>query len=122
MFRWLTKRRNEAGAGEAAKPILWLEELRNQEIAVVFKHSRSCPVSWAARNQVDRFAANHSCVPVYTVTVQEERGLSGRIAEQTGIRHESPQVIVFHRGAVVAHASHGEVTADYLDGFVKGGV
>lgn len=91
-----------------------LTEFLQQEVAVVFKHSQTCPVSWMAKRQVDEFVQHHPEVPLYTVIVQKDRQLSNRIAEQTGVRHESPQVLVFRRGQVVTDASHSEVTTQYL--------
>jgi bacillithiol system protein YtxJ len=89
-------------------------EFIGKEVAVVFKHSQTCPVSWMAKRHVDEFLHAHPEVPLYTLIVQKERELSNQIASATGIRHESPQVLVFRKGQVVADASHGEVTAQYL--------
>jgi hypothetical protein len=74
-----------------------VQELLREDLAVVFKHSTACPVA-----------------PVYLVPVIKERPFSQRIAAETGVRHESPQVIVLRKGAVVATASHGDITADEL--------
>jgi len=85
-----------------------------QNLAIVFKHSQTCPVSWMANQQVQGFIQAHPEVPIYTLIVQKERGLSNQIAEVTGIRHESPQILVFRQGQVVADASHAEITTQYL--------
>ena len=121
MFSWLT-----GGAGKppvaAAAPgeRATLDSIRAADVAVVFKHSRSCPVSWFANTQVRQFTASHPEVPLYTVLVQEDRDLSRDIAEWTGVRHESPQVILLMRGNVVSSASHDGVTAEYLASAFKG--
>jgi bacillithiol system protein YtxJ len=44
------------------------------------------------------------------MVVQQNRDLSALIAEETGIRHETPQVILFRRGEAAWSASHGAVT------------
>jgi bacillithiol system protein YtxJ len=85
-----------------------------QDVAVVFKHSQTCPVSWMADRHVQKFIQAHPEIPFYTVIVQKERGLSNKVAELTGIRHESPQILVFRQGQVVADASHGDITTQYL--------
>jgi bacillithiol system protein YtxJ len=85
-----------------------------QDVAVVFKHSETCPVSWMAKRQVDEFVRHHPEVPLRVVIVQKERQLSNRVAAETGIRHESPQVLVFRRGQVTEDASHAEVTSQFL--------
>jgi bacillithiol system protein YtxJ len=88
--------------------------LLEMEMAVVFKHSQTCPVSWAAQRRVNQFAADHPTVPLYTVIVQKNRELSNQLAASTGVRHESPQVLVFRRGSVTSHTSHEQITVDYL--------
>ncbi len=111
-------------SGEAddapAKGSLDLEAIKQEACAVLFKHSRTCPVSFMAQAQVKRFAAQHPEVPVYTLVVQDDRELSRQVVEWTGIRHESPQVFVLRRGTVVASASHEGVTAGYLAETVRG--
>ena len=49
-------------------------------------------------------------MPCWEMVVQQNRGLSALIAEETGIRHETPQVILFRRGKATWSASHGAVT------------
>jgi bacillithiol system protein YtxJ len=91
-----------------------LDELLRDELVILFKHSTACPVSWAAHSQVTRFLKVHPEARVRMVAVIKERPLSQKIAAVTGIRHESPQVIVLRRGEVVGSASHGEITVDTL--------
>ena len=78
---------------------------------VLFKHSAWCGVSATARRRLADFAAAGE-VPVYEVVVQEARAISNAIAEQFGIRHETPQVIVVRGGEAVYHASHGRIHPD----------
>ena len=48
------------------------------------------------------------------VLVQEDRPLSLVVAERTGVRHESPQVICLVGGRAAGRASHREITAATL--------
>ncbi|MCX6587524.1 MAG: bacillithiol system redox-active protein YtxJ [Acidobacteria bacterium] len=98
----------------AATPQPLPANLLEQELAVVFKHSQTCPVSWAAQRRVNQFAADHPSVSLYTVIVQKNRELSNQLAASTGVRHESPQILVFRRGNVTSHTSHEQITVDYL--------
>ena len=81
---------------------------------MVFKHSPTCPVSLYAHQEVIRFRASKPEVPVYLVSVRRRREVAQHIADQTGVTHESPQILVFRRGEVIAAASHEEITADWL--------
>ena len=80
---------------------------RSQEQPVViFKHSITCPVSSAAYFEMEQFAGE-----VVLVEVQRARELSREIEKRTGIRHESPQVLVLEYGKVIWNASHFKVKA-----------
>ena len=122
MLKWLTRSREPDKPHEEPKPRatepqklpLDLARLAEQDLVVVFKHSTACPVSYAADREMNGFMARHPEVPVQKVLVREQRDLSRQIAEWTGVRHESPQIIVLRKGTVAAEASHGDVTEDYL--------
>ncbi len=81
-----------------------------QEPVVLYKHSATCGTSYRARREIQRLTEPGD-PPVYEVVVQQARALSGKIAQDLGVRHASPQVIVLHRGRPVFDASHGRVTA-----------
>ncbi len=54
------------------------------------------------------------------IRVVEARGASDLVAERTGLRHESPQVILFRDGSPVFEANNWGITQDVLaDAFVK---
>lgn len=110
MFSWWSKHQ-DVPERESKADLARLQEL---DTAILFKHSPSCPVSRAAHAQVESFVASNPSVPVYTISVRQHRELSQQIATWTNVAHESPQVIVLRRGAVVAAASHGNVTSSYL--------
>lgn len=73
---------------------------------VIFKHSTTCSVSAAAYDEMRHFDGE-----VCLIEVQRARDLSKEIEKKTGIRHETPQVIVIEKGRVVWNASHWKVTA-----------
>ena len=84
-----------------------LQELINRsekEPIVIFKHSTACPVSANAYDQMSTLKSE-----VTLVVVQRARALSQEIATTTGIRHESPQVIILRNGKPVWHTSHWDI-------------
>lgn len=85
----------------------------NEQPIVLFKHSATCGVSFRARREIEHLTETTD-PPVYEVVVQHARALSSLIAERWRIRHESPQVIVLHRGEPIFSASHRRVTAQAL--------
>jgi bacillithiol system protein YtxJ len=85
-----------------------------QDLAVLYKHSTRCWASPVAMREVEQFATRHPDVPVYVVDVLFDRILSQRIALDTTVRHESPQVIVLRGGRPVWDASHRDISAESL--------
>lgn len=91
-----------------------LRELLDEEVAVVYKHSPACFGSMLARRQVGKFAGTSPGTPVGTLDVLRDPPLSKLVEERYGIRHESPQVIVFRNGRPVFDTSHMGVRRSVL--------
>lgn len=88
--------------------------------AVLLKHGARCPISAAARDAVALFAAEHPDVPVYGVEVTGHRALSDQLAEQFGVKHESPQLFVLRAGRPVWYAEHYAITPEAVAAHVGG--
>ncbi len=82
---------------------------------LLFKHSPICPISGMARAEYSMFCVDHPDVPTLFVNVVAERATARGIAERCGVRHESPQAILFENGQPVWHASHDGITAAALE-------
>ena len=78
----------------------------NDRPVVLFKHSNSCPISAAAYREMEDLDGD-----VSLIEVQSARDVSLEIASRTGVRHESPQVIILRDGKAVWNASHFDVKA-----------
>ncbi|MCL6592734.1 MAG: bacillithiol system redox-active protein YtxJ [Alicyclobacillus sp.] len=86
-----------------------------QHPVLVFKHSTRCPVSAQAYKELQAYLPQAPAhLQTVVVHVIEARPVSNQVAEDTGIRHESPQALLLSRGQVVWHASHWEITAGAL--------
>ncbi|HEX6629598.1 MAG TPA: bacillithiol system redox-active protein YtxJ [Gemmatimonadaceae bacterium] len=84
-------------------------------VALLYKHSETCPISAMALREVAHVATAYPELPVFVVDVQAQRGLARGIAARLDIRHESPQAILLRAGEPVWHASHFRVTAQAVD-------
>jgi bacillithiol system protein YtxJ len=73
---------------------------------IVFKHSNACPISSRAYREMEQFEGQ-----VNILVVQSAREVSRELANLTGVRHETPQVIVLRDGKAVWDASHFDVKA-----------
>ncbi len=78
--------------------------------AALFLHDRWCPISANAYREMSRL---EQAAAEQTVLIDVTRGkeLSAAIEERTGVRHESPQVLVLRDGKAAWHASHFAITA-----------
>ena len=82
----------------------------------LFKHSLICPISDAAWRTFENFAArqaNRALIGV--IEIQRARDVSKEVAERTGVRHQSPQVLLIRDGLPVWYASHWKITEQALD-------
>jgi bacillithiol system protein YtxJ len=81
---------------------------------LLFKHSPVCPISAGAKAGYEQFVRELPDVPTLFVDVIADRAVARGIAERCGVRHESPQAILFERGRPVWHASHDAITVEAL--------
>lgn len=77
-----------------------------QKPVIVFKHSTACPISARAYREMEKINDQ-----VNILVVQSAREISSELSNLTGVRHETPQVIVLRDGKAVWNASHFDVTA-----------
>jgi bacillithiol system protein YtxJ len=85
----------------AARPVLLL------------KHSTRCGTSAAVFRDVHDFAARRDpASETYGfLELPRDRELADEVAARTGVRHESPQVLVLRDGRAAWHASHWRIAA-----------
>jgi len=80
----------------------------------LIKHSTRCPVSTTALEQYRRFVDEVDDREHAYLDLIAHRDVSDAIAAESGVRHESPQALLYHRGKVIWHDSHGRITTDRL--------
>jgi bacillithiol system protein YtxJ len=74
---------------------------------ILFKHDPYCPISARAYQEMAHLADD-----VAIIDVANDKDVARAVTERTGVRHESPQVIVVRDGEAVWSASHYRITAD----------
>jgi bacillithiol system protein YtxJ len=77
-----------------------------QKTVLVFKHSNACPISARAYREMEKLDGR-----VNLIEIQAVPDLSREVESLTGVRHESPQVILLRDGKAVWNASHFDVNA-----------
>lgn len=86
-----------------------------QHKIAIFKHSTSCFISKTVLKNFEKEVENSDQkVEVYYLDLLANRPISNKIAEDFGIRHESPQLIVIENGKSVNSASHQDISLSQI--------
>ncbi len=83
----------------------------------IYKHSSVCSISSGTYQIFHEMAdmQNLPSNPFFTqIMVIENREISDEAETRSGVRHESPQVLLLAEGKVVWHTSHFNITAEAL--------
>ncbi len=82
---------------------------------LILKHSTSCPISSMAKRRLEmNWDVPAEKMELYYLDLLRHRDISNQIAEEFGVRHESPQVLLIRDGESVYDASHLGIRADLL--------
>ena len=80
-------------------------ERSHHETVVLFLDAPSCPIGRFAYGEMERLGA-----PADVINVERQRDLTAAVEDRTGVRHESPQVLLLRNGEAVWHGSHWDIT------------
>ncbi len=84
----------------------------SEKPVVIFKHSTSCSISAMAKNRMERsWQVPTEKADVYYLDLIAHRNVSNKIAEDFGVIHASPQVLVIKNGEAVYDNSHYGIDA-----------
>lgn len=84
-------------------------KIQSPESVILFKHSERCSVSRMAKRTFENEYDGKT--PVYLIQVIEERPISNKIAEISGVIHQSPQLLIMKNGRCLFSASHEDISA-----------
>jgi bacillithiol system protein YtxJ len=89
---------------------------RSKEIpCLIFKHSTSCSISGLVKHRLENFwDLEDSQVEVYFLDLLRYRSISNQVAEDYGVWHESPQILLIRDGECVYHTSHLDISVHSL--------
>jgi len=85
----------------------------NSRPVIIFKHSTRCSISTMAKSRLERsIAPDH--ISFYYLDLIRYRTISAMLAEEFGVHHESPQVLLIRSGACVYDESHNGISMDEI--------
>lgn len=82
----------------------------HEQAKMLFLHDPWCPISARASRQVALVDAN-----IVKIDVSRQHELSREIERRTGVRHESPQVILIKDGVAAWDASHTSIDRNSIE-------
>lgn len=97
---------------EEAQLSALLQESYNRP-QLIFKHSTRCSVSQVAKTRLER-SPELPPADFHYLDLLAHRSLSNRIAEDLKVYHESPQVLLVHRGECVYDESHLSISMEEI--------
>lgn len=98
----------------------WQSIIAASEIVpqLVYKHSTRCSISSVAKSRLERSAIPPG-IQLHYLDLIKYRSLSNMIAEDTGVRHESPQVLLMVNGKCIYNESHMGINMDDIAGALR---
>ena len=83
----------------------------------LFKHSTACPISARAAARVDEYVqeGGADAPEFYLIKVIESRPVSNAIAQELGVTHASPQLLLVKDRKSVWDTSHGNIRRETID-------
>ncbi len=111
---------------ENLNSITQLEEIKNHsqsQKVLIFKHSTRCSISFSALNRLERTWQQEEMenVKAYLLDLIQFRNVSNQVAEEFGVPHQSPQVLVINQGNVIYDDSHMGIMYDELKEVIQKG-
>ena len=89
-----------------------LDDLLASPRLLLFKHSPRCGLSRWALDELEPLDGGDDLAPIALVDVVADRELAVELADRTGVRHQSPQLLYLAEGRVRGQPSHGAIPAD----------
>ena len=87
------------------------EFLARNSVAIIFK-AGTCHKTQEAFEAVESHLETREDLPLGIIRVVEARPASNHVAERTGIRHESPQFLLFQQGKAVFDRDNWDITEE----------
>ncbi len=86
------------------------EESKSVKV-MILKHSTRCSISSMALNRIESNwkDSNSQLIKPYYLDLIAHRDISNLIAQQYGVEHQSPQVLIISNGKCIYHESHNNI-------------
>ncbi len=86
----------------------------HSQYILIFKHSTTCPISAFAKKRLEDSWSDDGIMSCHYLDLLKYRPTSNFISELLEVKHESPQAIVLHKGKVIYHDSHLNISIEQM--------
>ena len=90
-----------------------LVESSHEKPQVIFKHSTRCSISIMAKNRLERVEFPEQ-IQFHYLDLLQYRDISNKIAEQFGVYHQSPQILLIKNGECIFEETHSAISMDEI--------
>lgn len=92
-----------------------IKESESQPV-LIFKHSTRCSISSSAKDRLERKWDDNQAknIKPYYLDLLNHRDISNQIANEFGVEHQSPQVILIKNGKAVFNTSHMSINFESI--------
>jgi len=90
-----------------------LVEASHQKPQAIFKHSTRCSISVMAKDRLERVPFPEQ-IQFHYLDLLQYRDISNKIAEQFGVHHQSPQILLIKNGECIFEETHSAISMDEI--------
>lgn len=123
LFGFGTKKETTVFPWKQLTSIEQLKEIMAKSIdqpVLLFKHSTRCSISIMALSRFQKeWNQENKSIDLYYLDLLNHRDVSSKIAEITGVVHQSPQAILISNNEVKYTATHSSISARDIQKSIK---
>jgi len=90
-----------------------LVEASHLKPQAIFKHSTRCSISVMAKSRLERSGLPEE-IQFHYLDLLQYRDISNKIAEQFGVYHQSPQILLIKNGECIFEETHSAISMDEI--------
>jgi bacillithiol system protein YtxJ len=93
-----------------------IDELSEQKVVILFKHSTRCSISTTALSRLERKwkENDHELLEPFYLDLLSHRDVSNEIATKYEVEHASPQILLIRNRKCVFNSSHLDIQYDEI--------
>lgn len=82
---------------------------------IIFKHSTRCSISAVAKRRLERnWNIDDNQADIHYLDLIAYRSISNKIADDFGVTHQSPQILIIKNGQSVFDTSHNDIDVETI--------